>query len=183
MYDETPPLTSRQAALLIEEVGQVRRRARSRIGSHTWIGFSIWAGVFAGASLAGPRVFWYWMVAVPVAISLTGVIESRLTWARGIRQSETGYWIIGAAITVLCFGGSFLVPLPLLAAWGWIVLGFGFAGFAILDRHPEAATAMGALGVVAVLAGINIPEPELVYRGRGALFAATTGWIAWRMRP
>lgn len=176
-------VSSGEAATLLEEIGRVRRSTRSRIGEHTWMAFVVWAVVFAGAALVGGAAPWYWAAAVPVALAVTALIECRLSWARTVRRGEGRYWLIGGAISVLCFGGGAFLPVAVVAAWVWVVLGLGFAGFALLEHHSEAALVMAGLSGVALLAGVTVSDPEVVYRGLGVLFAVGVGWIAWRIKP
>lgn len=42
---------------------------------------------------------------------------------------------------------------------------------------------MSGLAGVALLAGVTVSDPEVVYRGLGVLFAVGIGWIAWRIKP
>lgn len=175
-------LSSREAEILLDEIGRVRRTTRSRVGEHTWVSFLVWAVVFAGAALVGGAVRWYWVAAVPLALAVTALIECRLSWVRTVRRGEGRYWLIGGAISLLCFGGGAVLPLPISAAWVWVVLGLGFAGFALLEHHLDAALVMAGLSAVAVLSGLTISDPEVVYRGLGVLFAVGIGWIAWRIR-
>ncbi|MFP3915465.1 MAG: hypothetical protein ACLFWM_11365, partial [Actinomycetota bacterium] len=65
----------------------------------------------------------------------------------------------------------------------WSVLGLGFAGFAILEYHREAAALLVSLSLVALLAGVTVTDPEIVYRGMGVLFAAAMALLARRMKP
>lgn len=171
------------AAFLLAEVDRVRRHTRSTVGQHTWRWFLVWAVVFTGAALIGPRSVWYWPVAVSAALVITAVMDMRLTWSRTARRAEAPYWAIGGLITVLCFGGGWVLPVPVAVIWVWMVLGLGFAGFALLEHHRKGAAALTIASLLALLVGVTIPDPGVVYRLLGGLFAAVTAWLAWRMRP
>lgn len=142
----------------------------------------MWALVFAGAAVAGPRAPWYWPVAVTAAMVAMAALDVHFRWSRRARRSETPYWVVGGLITVLCFGGGFVLPVPVVVVWVWVVMGIGFAGFALLEHHREGAAALVLVSMIAVLVGVTIPDPEVVYRLLGLVYAAVTGWLAWRMR-
>lgn len=133
--------------------------------------------------MVGPRAPWYWPVSVTAAMTATVVMDVYFRWSRSARRSETPYWVVGGLITVLCFGGGWVLPIQVVVVWVWVVLGIGFAGFALLEHHREGATALVLASMFAVLVGVTIPDPAVVYRLLGAVFAALTGWLAWRMRP
>ena len=103
---DTTSLRPEDARLLLSEVERARRATRFRIGEHSWISFAIWAAVFAGAAIAGPRALWYWVAAVPVAMALTAISDVRLSGARLARRSDWRYWAIGSAIGIASFGGG-----------------------------------------------------------------------------
>lgn len=175
-------LTPSEAAALVEDVERVRVDTRSVVGRYTWTWCAVWAVVFAGASALGPRAVWYWPVAVPTALAVTAILDVRWSWSRTVRRSDSRYWLLGGAITVLCFGGGAILPPEVAVAWVWIVLGLGFAGFALIEHHRMTAAALAGLSLLSLLAGAAIPDPELVYRLLGAVFAVATVWLAWWMR-
>ncbi|MFO7293258.1 MAG: hypothetical protein FWJ92_02645 [Actinomycetes bacterium] len=180
---DTTSLRPEDARLLLSEVERARRATRFRIGEHSWISFAIWAAVFAGAAIAGPRALWYWVAAVPVAMALTAISDVRLSGARLARRSDWRYWAIGSAIGIASFGGGAVFSHGFLAGWTWFVLGMGFAGFAWLDHHRRAALVQAALAGLA-LAALALPvEPEALYRGLGGMLAIGTAANAWWMKP
>ncbi|MFP3916065.1 MAG: hypothetical protein ACLFWM_14390, partial [Actinomycetota bacterium] len=121
MTTDLSSLSPGDAEQLLNEISQVRRQTRSRLGEHTWMGFLVWAAVFAGAAIVGGRIPWYWGLAVPAALAVTALIEARTSSHRSVCRGESRYWLIGGAITVLCFGGGLLLSPPVQAAWVWIV--------------------------------------------------------------
>src|SRR5690554_6289318 len=95
---DSTTLRPEDARLLLAEIERARRATRYRIGQYSWISFAIWATVFAGAAIVGPRLVLYWVVAVPVALALTAASDMLLSEARTARRADWRYWAIGAAI-------------------------------------------------------------------------------------
>jgi len=180
---DSTTLRPEDARLLLAEIERARRATRYRIGQYSWISFAIWATVFAGAAIVGPRLVLYWVVAVPVALALTAASHMLLSEARTARRAAWRYWAIGAAISIANFGGGWLFTFSFLAAWTWFVLGMGFAGFAWLDHHRGAALALVGMALLALFSlGLDI-DPETVYRALAGVFAAGTAACARGMKP
>jgi len=182
-FVNTNLLRPEDARLLLAEIERARRATRYRIGEYSWISFAVWAGVFGGAAIVGPRTVWYWVAAVPVALVSTAIVDKRLSGLRTARRADWRYWAVGGAIAVASFGGGWFLPIPFLAGWTWFVLGMGFAGFAWLDHHRRAALVLWALACLALLALGLDADPELVYRGLAAVFAVWTAATAGGMKP
>lgn len=179
----------KQVSEIIDEVERLKLRTRRALAAETWRYLLAWAVVFAGAWLStfsSALVNWYWLGGIPLGIGLSMWL-SRSTRA-GVARNDGPYWVIGASIIVVNFAAGFLLPPEVTVFASWVVIGFGFAGLAWLDRQPVAAGLFSSLAAIAAVLGFGEIDPLSGYRLLGLIFAIATlitslTLLRWSRRP
>ncbi len=143
----------------------------------------VWSVAFFGAALTALVPAWqefagrYWLFAVPIALVFTVLISWREESRSPVRQRELPYWMIGLGMTVGCFGASALLPEPAVVVVVWVILGFGFAAFAWLERVTPAAWMLSAMAVLAGVLGLVVEDTYRLYPALSLAFGAALAGI------
>lgn len=168
------------AESLLAEVGELKRDVRADLQADGWQWLLVWATVCIGAWVSLQTAFgpWYWMVAVPVAIIVTGVVQWRLEGRVPVRRKQWPYWLIGALMTLAGFGVSFAVDPEVSVLAVWVVFGVGFTGFSLLERQPVNAAVFGVLTIAAIVSLFISSDPFVTYGRMGLLFGSTMVAVA-----
>ena len=162
---------------LLADVASLRGRTQDLLNADGWQWMLVWGIVAFGAAFS---VFlealnvvagFYWFAAVPAALMATSALERRSKTLRPVRRDQRPYWAIGALIGVVNFGGSLVVEAEVFVIMIWVVIGLGFAGFAIIDRDIPTATLFVAAALIAVVLGAAIDDAAVAYGAISLLFA------------
>lgn len=181
-------VTGQQAEDLMQDVAGIKAGTRTTLRASQWQTLVIWSIVFLGAALTGLVQDWsvvadiYWLFAVPIALVLTAVVGWRVDARAIVRRRPLPYWLIGLGITVLAGIASVALPDPAIVVAIWVILGFGFAGFAWLDRLPTAAIILAAMGVLSGLLGFVVEDTYQLYPILALGFSVALGGIAVRIK-
>lgn len=173
---------------ILTEIDALRRVTRTELQGSSWCWLLVWAVASAGsvATLAVPALNpvagWYWMVAVPVAVVVMVLLEARVGDSARARNRAGAYWLTGAGIGILNFGGGVLLPGDWMVIWLWAVMAAGFAVLLHLDRHRLAAGAFASLVPVFITAGALSDDRLTTSSVIGALFTAALVVTAWIIR-
>jgi hypothetical protein len=175
------------AQSLLAEVGRLKEQTRVELQTDGWQWLLVWGMVCLGAALSASTPFapWYWVAAVPVALFVTWRLQAHLNGRAPVRRKEWPYWAIGAAMTVVLFGSSFVVPGEIMVVLVWVVFGLGFGGLASLDRQWLQAVLFGSLALGSLVAGIVVEDRFPLYALLGFLYAAgmlATAGALWATR-
>ena len=162
---------------LLDDVTALRTRTHAALNADGWQWMMVWSLVSLGAGLTvavdalNDLGGLYWFGAVPLAFVATGLIERRAQSRRAVRRDGRKYWTIGIAMGVANFGASVVMPTEMLVIFIWIVVGLGFAGFAVLDHDRAAVIMFSMAAVLALLLGIVIDDAATAYASISFLFA------------
>lgn len=181
-------MSRHEAQDILAEVSEIQSTTRARLHAHGWQWMVVWSGAFVGAALTAMVPAWqefagrYWLYAVPIALVLTALVSWREESRSPVRQRELPYWMIGLGITGGCFGASALLPESAVVVVIWVILGFGFAAFAWLERVPSAAWMLSAMAVLAGVLGLVVEDTYQLYPALSLSFGAALAGIVAGMR-
>lgn len=181
-------MSHQEARVLLDEVSDIQSTTRARLHAHGWQWMVVWSVTFFGAALSAMVPAWqefagvYWLYAVPIALALTLLISWREESRSPVRRRELPYWMIGLGMTVGCFGASILLPESAVVVVIWVVLGFGFAAFAWLERVTPAAWILSAMAVLAGVLGLVVEDTFQLYPALALAFGAALAGIIAGMR-
>lgn len=179
---------SQQARGLLEELTGIKAVTRADLQSQGWQWLLVWSGLFFGAALTGLVPGWdeiagnYWLFAVPVGLVLTFLINWRVERNAPVRRKAWPYWTVGGVITVAGFAVSAYVDDSTSVILLWVILGFGFAGFLLLERMVAAAWLLAGMAVISGLLGLVVEDTFTLYTMLALAFSAAVAGIAAGMR-
>jgi hypothetical protein len=176
----------REASGLIQELTEIQSVTRATLHASGWQWMVIWAVAFFGAAVTSLVPAWqplsevYWVFATPIALLLTIVVSTRIDARAPVRQRSLPYWIVGLGITGANIGASALLPDAAVVVVVWVIIGLGFAGFALLERVEPAAVLLGGMAVVSGILGLVVENtfdlyPVLALSFSAALAGTITG--------
>lgn len=181
-------MTREEARGLLEELSAIQSTTRARLFARGWQWMVVWAFTFFGAALTAIVPAWqgfsgiYWAYAVPVALGLTLWLSWRAESRSPVRQRDWPYWLIGLGITAGCFGASAWLPESAMVVVVWVILGFGFAAFAWLERAFPAAWVLASMAVVSGVLGLVVEDTYELYPALGLAFGAALVAVIAGMR-
>lgn len=173
-----------EAQQLLESAGQMQAAARREIHSHGWQWYLVWAAVCVGSSISvfTPITGWFWLAGAPLGIAGTIAVSIREDQRSRVQRHQRGYWLIGGAMTVINFAASAFTSDEVVVVVIWVVLGFGFAGFAMLERQPAAAALFVGLAITIGIAGFLVTDTVDLYMVAGLIFAVAMVSVAVGIR-
>ncbi len=162
---------------ILADVEALRHRTSTALNADGWQWMTVWSLVAFGAGLTalvdaleGVSGF-YWMLAVPVALGVTALLERRSKEQRAVRRDSRPYITVGAAMLVVNLVASFMFEAEATVIVIWVVIGLGFAAFAHFDGdRPTTVMYVGA-ALLAVGLGIFAADPFDAYAATSMLFA------------
>ena len=172
------PMDPEHVAGLLDEVSSLREGTRAELRSDQWQWLWVWAAVClgAGASVYVPGLSeysgFYWILAVPLGLAATVLIERRIEERRSVRLAGWPFWTTGVGIGVLNFGGSLVLSTEVLVVFIWVVLAAGFGVLAWLGRLRWPAGFFFGLSVMSAVLGFLVEDTFELYPILGFLFAA-----------
>jgi hypothetical protein len=162
---------------ILADIEALRNRTNRELNADGWQWMLVWSLVAFGASItvlvdalenvAG----YYWIAAVPIALAATAFLESRSKQQRAVRRDMRPYWTIGAGIGILNLLASLTLESEMIVIVIWIVIGVGFAGFAILDRDRPTAVMFFTAALITALLGFLSADPFIAYATISMLYA------------
>jgi hypothetical protein len=177
-----------EAQGLLEELTEIKSTTRARLHAIGWQWMSIWSVAFLGAGVVAliPALTEYsdnyWIFATPVSLALTFLVSSRLDSRSPVRQRATPYWLIGLAITVATFASSSFLPDSAIVVVVWVILGFGFAAFAWLERVIPAVWLLSGMAVLSACLGLVVDDTFALYPVLALSFSAALAGVVTGMR-
>lgn len=179
-----PQIDIDEARRLLAAADDLQAEARREMAAHGWQWFLVWAPICLGAAISAltPIAGWYWLVGVPVGIGGTIAVSNRTHERSGVHRHASGYWWIALAMTVINFGASAVLADEVIVVVVWVVFGFGFTGFAILERQPGAAALFAMLAVAVGIAGPLVENTFSLYVVTGVVFAVAMVGVAVGIR-
>lgn len=179
---------TQQARGLLDEVAGIKAGTRADLRSQGWQWLLVWSLLFLGAALTGLVPGWdefagrYWMIGVPVGLVLTFLITWRVERNSPVRRKAWPYWTIGAALTVAGFVTGAYLPDSTNVVLLWVILGFGFAGFLLLERLYAGAWLLAGMAVISGILGLVVDDTYALYPVLALGFSAAVAGIAAGMR-
>lgn len=181
-------MDQREARGLLEEVAKIQSTTRARLHAVGWQWLVIWSIAFLGAALTALVPSWqqaagvYWMFATPIALVLTIIVSARMEARSPVRQRSLPYWLVGIGIAVSSVAADLLVSEAALVVVVWVILGFGFAGFAWLERVEPAAWLLAGMAVLAGALGLVVEDTFALYPVLAMSFSAALAGVIVGMR-
>jgi len=181
-------IDQQEARGILDELTEIKSTTRARLHAIGWQWMSIWSIAFLGAGVVSlvPALTEYsdnyWMFATPISLALTFLISSRLDSRSPVRQRATPYWLIGLAITVATFGANLLLPDSAIVVVVWVILGFGFAAFAWLERVIPAVWLLSGMAVLSAGLGLVVEDTFALYPVLALSFSAALAGVVTGMR-
>jgi hypothetical protein len=177
-----------EARGLLDEVAEIKSTTRAQLYAIGWQWLVIWAVAFFGAALTAmvpvlqPYADVYWMFATPISLVLTAVVSTRVESRSPVRQRSLPYWLVGAGIAIGTFGVSLVLPDEAIVVVVWVILGFGFAAFAWLERAEPAAWLLAGMAVVSGALGLIVEDTFALYPALALAFSAALAGVITGMR-
>lgn len=116
-----------------------------------WLPLMAWGAVLLAGSVASQVMnnssFWYWAIAIPLAIAVSAVAGRRASQDLRIDTAHWPYRIVGATMFVVGFGIWYVVDQSLAALIWWLVIAGGMAVMSLLDKQHILALALGAITI------------------------------------
>jgi hypothetical protein len=146
-----------EAEETLAEVARIRTTARDVALSLKWHTSVLWGTVFLASVLVGlafgdsPISFFYWVVAVPLAVVLTWRIESPLPHLNRRPIYPSRFGLITTVMMIGSFGPWWVFDARPSALVWYSVLLAGFAAFAAIDGHRSLVLGLAVLWVWGVL--------------------------------
>ncbi len=162
---------------MLADVETLRDRTSHALNADGWQWMAVWSVVSLGAGLSvlvtalEDIASFYWFVAVPVSLIATGLLERRSKQQRAVRRDPGRYWAIGGAIALVNFGAGAFLESDVLVVVIWVVIGLGFAGFALLDEDLPTAVMFGVAAVIAAVFGVYATDRFDAYGATSLLYA------------
>jgi hypothetical protein len=162
---------------LLADVESLRSRTSVALNADGWQWMMIWSVVAFGAglsvlvdafeSIAG----YYWIGAVPIALTVMAILERRSKEQRAVRRDGARYWAVGAAMGIANLGASMVLEAELLVIVIWVVIGLGFASFGLLDGDRPTAGMYLVASALAAMIGTFSSDAFTAYATISMLFA------------
>lgn len=177
-----------EAQGLLEEVAQIQSTTRARLHASGWQWLVIWSVAFLGAAVTAlvptlqPIAGIYWVFATPISLVLTVVVSARAEARSPVRQRALPYWLIGLGIAVSSVVANVMLPDAALVVVVWVILGFGFAAFAWLERVEPAAWMLASMAVGAGALGVAVEDTFALYPVLAISFSAALAGVIVGMR-
>jgi len=177
-----------EARGLLDELTAIQSTTRARLHASGWQWLVIWAAAFFGAAITAMVPAWrpvsdvYWMFATPIGLLLTVMVSYRLDARSPVRQRALGYWITAAGITISSLAASALLPDEAVVIVVWVILGFGFAAFAWLERVEPAAWLLAAMAILSGVLGLVVEDTFQLYPALALSFSAALAGIITGMK-
>lgn len=181
-------LSRQEAKGLLEEINGIQSTTRATRYAYSWQWQVVWSLTFLGAGVVVLVPAWqdfahlYWLWALPLALLATAVVSVKIESRSPVRQRSLPYLIVGAAITVATTVMSFLLPEEAVVVVNWIILGFGFAALAWLERVLSAAWLLSGMALIAALLGLVVEDTIALYPVLALSFSAALAGIVAGMR-
>lgn len=175
---------TQQARGLLEEVAGIKAGTRADLRAQGWQWLLVWSGLFFGAGLTALVPGWdeiadrYWFVGVPLGLVLTFLVSWRVERNSPVRRKAWPYWTIGGAITVAGFVVGAYLPDSVIVVLLWVILGFGFAGFLLLERLFAGAWLLAGMAVLSGILGLVVEDTFALYPLLAMSFSAAVAGIA-----
>ena len=172
---------------ILADVETLRYRTSTALNADGWQWMAVWSLVAFGAGVTAlvealERVAgFYWIVAVPLALIATAMLERRSKEQRAVRRDGRPYWAVGAAIGLINVAASFLLEPELIVIVIWVVIGLGFAVFAHLDGDRPSMSMYVVASLLAVALGIFASDAFAAYVAISMLFAGLLAGSAFQV--
>lgn len=176
--------TRSDARELLKELAEIRASTRNDLAAGAWQWLTVWSLVFVGAAVVGlvpaleDLTEVYWLLAVPVALILTAIIAVRTDFKSRVRRRALPYVVVSLAMTLGAYGASFLLVGRRGVVLVWVVLGFGFAALAWIERQKAPAVLFAALGVLSAVLALVAADSHALYPMLSLAFGAAIGGVA-----
>lgn len=177
-----------EARGILEELTEIKSATRARLHASSWQWLVVWCLAFLGSGLTAVVPAWmpiadvYWMYSTPIALVLTVVISSKLEARSPVRQRPLPYWLVGLAIMIASFAAGALLPDEAMVVAVWVIVGFGFAAFAWLERISPAAWLLALMAVLSGILGLLVEDTFHLYPALAFSFSAALAGIITGMR-
>ena len=162
---------------ILADVEALKARTSRALNADGWQWMLVWSLVAFGAGLTAlvealeAVAGFYWMLAVPLALAVTVLLERRSKDHRAVRRDSRPYVAVGATMLALNLAASFTFEAEVTVIVIWVVIGIGFAVFARIDGDRASSVMyLAASGFTAVL-GFVASDPFAVYAAISMLFA------------
>lgn len=181
-------LSHHEARGLLDEINGIQSATRATRYAYSWQWQVVWSLTFFGAGVTVLVPAWqdwahlYWLWALPLALLATIVVSVKIESRSPVRQRSLPYILVGAAITVATTTVSFLLPEEAVVVVNWVVLGFGFATLAWLERVFSAAWLLGGMAAIAGILGLVVEDTIALYPVLALSFSAALAGIVAGMR-
>lgn len=181
-------LSHQEAKGLLDEINGIQSTTRATRYAYSWQWQVVWSLTFLGAGVVVLVPAWqdiadlYWIWALPLALLATIVVSVKIESRSPVRQRSLPYLLVGAAITASTTTVSFLLPVEAVAVVSWVILGFGFAALAWLERVFSATWLLAGMAVIAALLGLVVEDTIALYPVLALSFSAALAGIVAGMR-
>lgn len=181
-------LSHEEAKGLLQELNGIQSTTRAVRFAYSWQWQVVWSLTFFGAGLVALVPGWehlaqsYWLVAVPLALLATVLVSTRIESRSPVRQRSLPYVIVGVAITVATTTVSFVLPVEAVVVVNWVILGFGFAVLAWLEKVFSATWLLGGMAIVSAGLGLIVENTLDLYPVLALAFSAALAGIVAGMR-
>jgi hypothetical protein len=172
---------------ILADIEALRSRTSNALNADGWQWMTVWSLVAFGAGLTalvdaleGIAGF-YWMVAVPIALGVTAVLERRSKEQRAVRRDSRPHVRVGAAMLVVNLAASFTLEAEATVIVIWVVIGLGFAAFAHFDGDRPATAIYVVASLLAAGLGTFASDPFAAYAAISMLFAGLLAGSAVQM--
>lgn len=177
-----------EAQELLEQVAQIQSTTRARLHAVGWQWLVIWSVAFLGAAVTAlvpalqPIAGVYWVFATPISLLLTIVVSARAEARSPVRQRALPYWLVGLGIAVSSVVANVALSDAALVVVIWVILGFGFAAFAWLERVEPAAWLLASMATLAGVLGLVVEDTFSLYPVLAMSFSAALAGVIVGMR-
>lgn len=188
MSDALSVVDRQEAAGLLDELTHIKSTTRATLYAYAWQWQAVWVLTFFGAGLVAVVPEWrhiagiYWAFATPVSVMSTILISVKVESRSPLRQRPLPYIVVGLAITAGTSLTSLLLPEGAIVVVVWVVVGFGFAAFAWLERVVPAAYLLASMSVIAGILGLVVEDSFQLYPAIAFAYSAALAGIVIGMR-
>jgi hypothetical protein len=162
---------------VLADIESLRNRTSVALNADGWQWMMVWSIVAFGAGLTvlvdplDGIAGLYWFGAVPLALLATALLERRSKEQRAVRRDSKPYWSVGATMGIVNFGASMVLEPETIVIVIWVVIGLGFAAFALIDGDRPTTAVYVAASALAVLLGVVSSDAFSAYATISMLFA------------
>lgn len=177
-----------EAAGLLDELTHIKSTTRATLYAYAWQWQAVWVLTFFGAGLVAVVPDWqhiaglYWAFATPVSVVSTILISIKVESRSPLRQRPLPYFVVAGAITAGTSMTSLFLPDAAIVVVVWVIVGFGFAAFAWLERVLPAARLLAVMSVIAGLLGLVVEDTFQLYPAIAFAFSAALAGTVIGMR-